>query len=118
MRRRGVAASGAAHQRPIWTHGRIVMADSGYERNVQVAAQEAVKAAGAIRSCPNHPNLLVRVSNEAAQHYAYALATTALKREGAMDARQDVLDAIKAELDAAAEQCPRCGWRPDLEDQL
>jgi hypothetical protein len=88
------------------------MSAQSYEENVRIAAREAVKTAGAVRICPWHPEVTIRVGNANAEHYAYALATTALKHEGAMEARQDVLEAIKAELDGAADgACPRCGWR-------
>jgi hypothetical protein len=76
---------------------------------IRIAAREAVVAAGAGKPCPEHPDVMIRTGNEQAEHYAYALATTALKREGAMDWRQEILDAIRAELDAAAEgECPEC----------
>jgi hypothetical protein len=73
---------------------------------IRTAAREAVLAAGAVKRCPRDPKILVRTGDETAEHYAYALATTALKKEGAMDWRQEILDAIKGELDAAADGCP------------
>jgi hypothetical protein len=73
---------------------------------IRIAAREAVLAAGAVKRCPQHPDILVRTGGGRAEHYAYALATAALKREGAMAWRQEVLDAIKAELDAARDRCP------------
>lgn len=73
---------------------------------IRTAAREAVLAAGAVKRCPRHPDILVRTGNETAEHYAYALATTALKQEGAMDWRQEILDAIKVELGAARDRCP------------
>jgi hypothetical protein len=76
---------------------------------IRIAAHEAVITAGAIMPCPRHPNSMLRTKSEHAEHYAYALATTALKREGAMNWRQDILDAIKAELEVAASgPCPEC----------
>jgi hypothetical protein len=83
------------------------MSTSAYDKNVTIAAREAVLVAGAVRPCPRHHHVMIRTGDEKAEHYAYALATTALKREGAMRARQDILHAIRAELDAAAEgECP------------
>ena len=83
--------------------------DTGaYDENVKTAAREAVLAARAVRPCPRHPHLMIRLGDEKAEHYAYALATTALKRERAIDARQDIMDAIKDELDSAVAECPEC----------
>jgi hypothetical protein len=67
---------------------------------------EAVLAAGAVKRCPRHPEVLVRTGNEKAEHDSYALATTALKKEGAMDWRREIREAIKIELDAAKDRCP------------
>jgi hypothetical protein len=87
----------------------VLMSPSDYDENVKIAARDAVVVAGAVRACPLHSHVTIRMGDEESERYAYALATTALKREGAMDARQDILDAIKAELDAAAEgECPEC----------
>jgi hypothetical protein len=69
---------------------------------IRIAAREAVVAAGAVKPCPI---VMIRTGNEQAEHSAYVLATTALKREGAMDWRREILN---AELAAAVEECPVC----------
>jgi hypothetical protein len=79
---------------------------------VRTAAREAVKSAGAVIECPAHPGVMIRIGDEHAEHLAYAIATTALKKEGAMTWRETIMDAIKAELDAAADrECPECSRR-------
>jgi hypothetical protein len=72
-------------------------------------AQRALFESGALKSCPIHPDVTIRVGDEEAERSAYAIATNNLKRDDRIEWREDLMSAIKDELDVAADEvCPRC----------
>jgi len=81
---------------------------------LEAAARSALVKAGAIKSCPFHSDVTIRVGDPDAEKRAYAIATNTLKSDGKMWLREDLMPAIKKELDLCAdEECPRCA---DLRD--
>jgi len=77
--------------------------------DLELAARYALAKAGAIESCPAHPGVTIRVGDQDAERHAYALATTILKNDGEYWKREDLMPAIKDELDMAADgECPAC----------
>lgn len=86
------------------------MSVNDYHDIVEDAARYAAFKARAIEVCPLHPEVTIRVGDPDAERHAYALATTILKNDGTMWMREDILPAIKDELDMAADgECPECG---------
>lgn len=74
------------------------------------AARSALGEAGALEACRRHPAVTIRRHDEAAERRAYAIATNRLKAKGEMFLREELMDAIKEELDMAADgACPACG---------
>lgn len=90
------------------------MSINDYIDDLESAARHALDKAGAIESCPIHPDVRIRVGDEDAERHAYALATTILRSDGTMWVRDDLMPAIKDELDMAADgKCPQCAHLRD-----
>lgn len=80
-----------------------------YAEDLEQAAREALFRVGALKACPVHSDVTIRVGDEDFERHAYALATTIIKRGDEMWKREDLMDAIKHELDMAADgACPAC----------
>ncbi len=78
------------------------------------AARSAVLQVKAVEPCPIHRHVLIRIGDHNAERHAYARATTMLKRDGTMFKREDLMAAIKNELDMAADgECPECAQLKD-----
>jgi hypothetical protein len=76
--------------------------------DMEETAQAALLKSGALIACSSH-GVLVRVGDIDAESHAYALATNQLKQEDTMFLREDLMAAIKNELDMAADdECPAC----------
>jgi len=90
------------------------MTINSYYDTVDDAALGALGKVGAVVVCPRHPSVTIRTGDEDAERHAYALATTLMKRDGTLWMRDDVLSAIKEELDSAADgECPECAHLRD-----
>ena len=77
--------------------------------DLESAARFALVKTGAIKGCLIHSDVTIRVGDPDAERHAYALATTILKSDGSMWMREDLMPAIKDELDMAADgECPAC----------
>ena len=88
-----------------------VMSINTYYDSVEPAAAYALGTTKAIEVCPFHEAVTIRVGDEDAERHAYALATTLLKRDGTYWMREDVMEAIKSELEGAADgECPQCAY--------
>jgi hypothetical protein len=85
------------------------MSINDYVDEVEGAARHVLGKAGAIEVCERHPEVTIRLGDERAERHAYALATTMMRSDGSTWMREDVLEAIKDQLDAAADgECPHC----------
>jgi len=85
------------------------MSINDYADTVELAARYALAKSKAISVCPFHSNVTIRVGSDDAERHAYALANTILKSDGTTWMREDVMPAIKQELDMAADgDCPIC----------
>ena len=83
-------------------------------QQLEDAARAAVVQAKAVVPCPFHEDLMVRTGDPDAEKHAYALATVRLKNTGTMFLREDLMSAIKDELDLAADgECPQCAHLRD-----
>ncbi len=86
------------------------MSINDYADNLESVARYALGTSGAIEVCKQHPDVTISVGNLDAERHAYAIATQTLKRDGTMWMREDVMSAVKHELDMAADDgCPVCG---------
>lgn len=90
------------------------MSVNDYVDTLESAARFAVGKTGAITVCQFHPEATIRVGDDDAERHAYALATTLIKSDGTMWMREDLMSAIKDELDMAADgECPACASHRD-----
>lgn len=90
------------------------MSANDYCDGLEASARHALATAKAIAVCPFHKEVTIRVGNQDAERHAYALATTILKSDGEPWKREDLMEAIKGELDAAADDgCPECARHMD-----
>ena len=73
------------------------------------AAMSAVLRAKAVRICPVHSDVWIRVGDTEAERHAYAIATNMWKADEPVSDREDLLQAVKDALDQAADgECPAC----------
>ena len=85
------------------------MSINDYVDTVENAARFALARAKAIEVCPRHHDVTIRIGDPDAERHAYALATAIMKSDGTLWMRDDVLPAIKYELEMAADgECPLC----------
>jgi hypothetical protein len=90
------------------------MSVKDYHDDVELAARSALAKAKAIEVCQFHTDVTIRVGDEDAERHAYALATTLTKSDGTMWMREDLMEAIKDQLDMAADgECPQCAHLRD-----
>jgi hypothetical protein len=79
-----------------------------YADDLEAAARFALGTASAIEVCQFHSDATIRRFDDDAERHAYALATTLIKRDGAMFMREDLMAEIKRQIDEADEQCNQC----------
>lgn len=86
------------------------MSINEYVMEIEGIAREALFKTKALDYCQRH-DVTIRVGDDDAERHAYALATNVLKKDGTVAyMREDVMEAIKDELDQAADgECPSCG---------
>ena len=81
---------------------------------LESAARIALGQARAIKVCPFHSDVIIRLGKVDAERHAYAIATNMLKNDGTMWLREDLMLAIKDALDMAADgECPHCAHLRD-----
>jgi hypothetical protein len=76
--------------------------------HMEAVARAAVLQAKAVEPCRNHPDVLINRGSPEAEKLAYAIATNALKAEGEMFLREDVMSAVQDQIVQAAEECAEC----------
>jgi len=84
------------------------MSINDYADSLESAARSALAKAGAITCCPIHRDTVLRVCDYEAERHAYAIATTILKQGNEMWMREDVMEAIKVELEFLNDECGEC----------
>ncbi len=89
------------------------MSLADYADTIDAAARYALVKAKAIEPCRFHPDITIRAGDENAERHAYALATTISKSNGTYWTRDDLLPAIKEQLNMAADECPVCAKNRD-----
>jgi hypothetical protein len=64
--------------------------------------------------CPFHPEVIIRVGDDAAETHAYYRARNMIDSDGTCGEHEDVMDEISRQLtDAADGVCPRCAHLAD-----
>lgn len=79
-----------------------------YHDELQDQGLSAALRAGAVRPCPRHEEVLVSAGDPDANSRAYAIATNSWKAENTVANREDLMDAVKAAIEHAADSCGRC----------
>ena len=81
---------------------------------IEEAAREALVVTGALKVCPMHSDVTIRIGDPDAEKHAYARATQILKSKDKMYMREDIMGAIQDALNMAADdECPQCGHLRD-----
>lgn len=81
--------------------------------SIEDAARKALFQTKAIRVCSFHTDAVISNQDSDAEKHAYAIATNDLKVAGEMFLREDVMAAIKHELDMADDECHQCAAHRD-----
>ncbi|MER9659015.1 hypothetical protein [Mesorhizobium sp. M0159] len=81
--------------------------------SIEQVARLAVLEAKAVYVCEFHPDATITNGDPEADRLAYAIATNKLKREDEMFMREEVMEAVKYELDMANDECAQCARHRD-----
>jgi hypothetical protein len=77
--------------------------------SLQSAVRYALLTTRAITVCPFHPEVIMRVGDDAAETHAYYRAKNIVKSDGTSWEHEDLMDEMVRQLtDAADGACPRC----------
>lgn len=77
--------------------------------NLESAMRYALLTTHATVICPFHPEVMIRVGDDAAETHAYCRAKSIIKSDGTRWEREDLMEEIVRQLtDAADGVCPRC----------
>lgn len=77
--------------------------------NLETAVRNALSSTRAIAQCPFHPEVIVRVGDDAAETHAFYRAKNVVKSDGAGWDHELLCEEIARQLTAAADgTCPRC----------
>jgi len=77
--------------------------------NLRSAVCYALQTTRATAVCPFHPDVMIRVGDDAAENYAYARARKIIKSDGTMWGREVLMEEFKRLLaDAVDGECPQC----------
>jgi hypothetical protein len=83
--------------------------------NLRSAVRYALETTRATTVCPFHPDVMIRVGDDAAENRAYARARKIIKSDGTMWEREVLMEEFKRRLaDAADGECPQCAARSAL----
>lgn len=86
----------------------LMSVDCGHD-DLASAVRYALQSTRAIAACPFHPDMSVRVGDDAAENHACVRASKIIKSDGTTWNRQLLLEEIKRQLgDAADGVCPVC----------
>ena len=77
--------------------------------NLRSAVRYALETTRGTTVCPFHPDVMIRVGDDAAENHAYARARKIIKSDGTMWEREVLMEEFKRLLsDAADGVCPQC----------
>ncbi|MCP3459565.1 hypothetical protein [Bradyrhizobium sp. CCGUVB23] len=82
--------------------------------NLKALVRDALLTTRATVICPFHPDVIVRVGDDAAETHAYYRARNMIESDGTSSDHEDLMDEIARQLsDAADGVCPRCAHLTD-----
>jgi hypothetical protein len=82
--------------------------------NLEALARHALMTTRATMVCPFHPEVIIRVGDDAAETHACYRARNIFKSDGTSWEHEDLMDEIARQLtDAADGVCPRCAHLAD-----
>jgi hypothetical protein len=85
------------------------MSVNNYANNLDTAVRYALETTRAIAGCPFHPDVTIRVGDDAAESHSYARTRNIIKSDGTKWRREVLIEEIKRQLgDAADGHCPQC----------
>jgi hypothetical protein len=85
------------------------MSVNNYANNLDTAVRYALETTRAIAVCPFHPDVTIRVGDDAAESHSYARTRNIIKSDGTKWRREVLIEEIKRQLgDAADGHCPQC----------
>ena len=77
--------------------------------NLRSAVRYALETTRATTVCPFHPDVMIRVGDDAAENHAYARSRKIVKSDGTVWEREVLMEEFKHLLaDAADGECPQC----------
>lgn len=81
--------------------------------DLELAVRNALLTTRATAACPFHPDVTIRVGDDAAETHAYYRARNLVKCDGVGWNHDLLMDEIARQLaDAADRVCPRCSGEP------
>jgi len=82
--------------------------------NLDSAVRYALLTTRATAACPFHPDVTIRIGDDAAETHAYARARKIIKSDGTMWKREHLMGEFERQLgDAADGECPQCAHLRD-----
>jgi hypothetical protein len=82
--------------------------------NLEALVRDVLFTTRATAVCPFHPEVIIRVGDDAAETHACYRARNIIKSDGSSWEHEDLMDEIARQLtDAAGGACPRCAHIAD-----
>ena len=91
------------------TAGSLMSVNSRNDDDLASVVRYALETTRATAACPFHPNVTIRVGDDASETHAYIRAHRIVKSDGTTWGREVLLDEIERQLNEAADgACPDC----------
>jgi hypothetical protein len=85
------------------------MSVDAYADNLESAVRYALVTTRATAGCPFHPDVTIRIGDDAAETHAYYRARNLIKSDGTSWKHEDLVEEVARQLaDAADRVCPQC----------
>jgi hypothetical protein len=92
-----------------------LMTTDNYVDNLESAVCYALSTTHAIAVCPFHPDVTIRVGDDAAETHAFIRAKRIIRSDGTTWKRESLMGEMAHQLaDAADGECPQCVHERDL----
>jgi len=85
------------------------MSANDYADDLSASVRYALETTRAVAACPFHPEVIIRVGNDAAESHAFERAKRIVKSDGTTWKSKALRNEISRQLGEAADRtCPRC----------
>jgi len=82
---------------------------SGHADDLVATVRYALETTRAIAACPLHPDVMIRIGDDAAETHAFERAKRIVKSDGTTWKREALWKELRRQLGAAADgHCPQC----------